>query len=192
MKVRTAESRQAYKDQRNFVNVLKKQSTKDMWTNIGRDLENDVRGTKKLLYSMAKGYKNRVEDKPKNASIKSSEGDTITGNDKVTDRCLEYFEDLLNIDDGISDHEGNVPDDDISLDDSLHEDPITTGELEAAIKLTKDNKAPGPDEVPVETIKAGGEPLKAVMLDLMNLAWSSGIVCTIRMEQIYYMCNLQE
>ena len=122
---------------------------------------------------MAKGHKNRTEDKPKNASIRDDSGEIVTGNDKVTDRWVEYFEDLLNIE--VSDDDPtNVQTD---QEDVLPVDnPITMEELEKAIKLTKDNKAPGPDEIPVETIKAGGIPLMLLLLDLMNLAWRTGTV----------------
>ncbi|XP_060759628.1 protocadherin beta-11-like [Neoarius graeffei] len=38
------------------------------------------------------------------------------------------------------------------------DDPITIEEVESALKLTKNNKAPGPDDIPIETNK--GDPLE--------------------------------
>ena len=49
-------------------------------------------------------------------------------------------------------------------------------EIDKALNQTKNNKAAGPDLIPIETIKAGGEPLKLLLLDLMNLAWNTGTV----------------
>jgi hypothetical protein len=154
--------------------MIKKQAKKAMWTNIGQDLENDVQGTKKLLYSMAKGYKSRLDDKPKNASLKDVNGEIVTGNDKVADRWLEYFEDLLNVPDESDEDTSN--DQNEEDDDAIDENPITMQELEEALKLTRDNKSPGPDQIPVETLKAGGDSLKMLLLDLMNLAWRTGTV----------------
>jgi exonuclease III len=174
LKLRTQPSRQAYVNQRRYVNMIKKQAKKAMWTNIGQDLENDVQGTKKLLYSMAKGYKSRLDDKPKNASLKYVNGEIVTGNDKVADRWLEYFEDLLNVPDESDEDTSNDQNEDD--DDAIDENPITMQELEEALKLTRDNKSPGPDQIPVETLKAGGDSLKMLLLDLMNLAWRTGTV----------------
>ena len=175
LKTRTRESRIDYDNQKRQVNRIKRKAKEDMWNNIGQDLENDVQGTKKLLYSMAKGFKNRLEDKPKNTSIKDEDGEIVTGNDKVADRWVEYFEDLLNV--GVSEEDPtNIQDDQDNESFTEPDNPITMAELEKALKLTKDNKSPGPDEIPVETIKAGGPPLLLLLLELMNLAWSTGIV----------------
>ena len=68
-----------------------------MWKQIGRDLDQDLKGTRKLIYSMSKGYKNRFDDKPKNTSLKDKDGVMITGEERVSSRWIEYFEDLLNV-----------------------------------------------------------------------------------------------
>ena len=46
---------------------------------------------------MAKNYKNRNEDKPKNATIKNKDGEAVTWNENVADRWMEYFEDFLTV-----------------------------------------------------------------------------------------------
>jgi hypothetical protein len=143
-----------------------------MWTKIGQDLETDLDGTRKLIYSMAKNYKNRSDDKPKNATIKDKDGETITGDENVANRWMEYFEDLLNVDEEDANDDAARE----AVNDRVGDNPITMAELEAAIALTRNNKAPGSDHIPVETIKAGGEPLKILLLELFNKAWSSGVV----------------
>ena len=69
LKNSTPENRAAYMKQRNHVNQVKKWARKGMWTRIGNDLQEDVRETKKLLYSMSKAYKSRNDDKPKNTKL---------------------------------------------------------------------------------------------------------------------------
>ena len=177
LKLRTPESRDAYVNQRKHVYYVKKHAKSNMWKKIGEDLENDLEGTRKLIYGMAKNYKNRNEDKPKNATIKDKDGEAVTGNENVADRWMEYFEDLLNVDadDEIDNTATNINSSRV-MENEADNNPITMAELEAAIKLTRNNKSPGADAIPVETLKAGGQPLKTLLLDLMNKAWSSAIV----------------
>ncbi|XP_071493217.1 uncharacterized protein [Diadema antillarum] len=70
LKNRTAENSEAYVKQRNYVNQVKKWARKGMWTRIGKDLHEDVKGTKKLLYGMPKAYKTRSDGRTKNTTLK--------------------------------------------------------------------------------------------------------------------------
>ncbi len=126
---------------------------------------------------MAKNYKNQNEDKPKNATSKDKDGEAVTGNENVVDRWMEYFEDLLNVyaEDEIDDTAININSSRV-MKNEADNNPITMAEFEAAIKLTRNNKSPGADAILVETLKAGGQPLKTLLLELMNKAWSSAIV----------------
>ena len=108
LKNRTPENRAAYVKQRNHVNQVKKWARKGMWTRIGNDLQEDVRGTKKLLYSMSKAYKSRNDDKPKNTTLKAESGEIITGQNNVSNRWAEYFQNLLNVTDEDNHQEGGL------------------------------------------------------------------------------------
>ena len=177
LKNRTVENREAYVKQRNYVNQVKKRARKGMWARIGNDLHEDVKGTKKLLYSMSKAYKTRSDGRSKNTTLKDKSGVIITGQNNVANRWAEYFQELLNVNDeenqqGKSCREPTPPEP-VASD---QEDLICMEEIEAVLKLTKNNKAPGPDMIPIETIKAGGQPLKDMLLELFNRAWVSGTV----------------
>ncbi|KAI8511727.1 hypothetical protein Bbelb_108270 [Branchiostoma belcheri] len=175
LKVRTVESRLAYVQQRNRANRTKKKAQKEMWENIGKDLEIDAQGTKKLLYSMSKAYKSRNDDKPRNSTLKDETGELITGQNKIIDRWIEYFQKLLNVEE-----EGqtfnDLPQQTTENAADMTETAITMEELEMALSLTKNNKTPGPDMIPIETIKAGGDTLKLMILNLLNHAWETGSV----------------
>jgi len=49
---------------------------------------------------------------------------------------------------------------------------ITHVKIKSAIKKLKNGKAAGCDNIPPEAIKAGGEVLQEVFLDLYNRIWS--------------------
>ena len=176
LKERTPESRESYVNQRKAVYYAKKKAKSDMWTSIGLDLQQDLKGTRKLIYSMSKNFKNRSDDKPKNATIRDKNGEMITGQENVAARWVEYFEDLLNIENEDDDENEHVDDETTEPAVDNTAEPITMEELEKALRLTKSNKAAGPDLIPIETIKAGGEPLKRLILELLNLAWNTGTV----------------
>ena len=65
-----------------------------MGKKIGRDLEEDYHGTRKLLYTMAKGY--RKINKEKSYSLKDDQGNLLTELVDADRRWNEYFEGLLN------------------------------------------------------------------------------------------------
>ena len=51
---------------------------------------------------------------------------------------------------------------------------FTIDEVEEAIKSLKNNKACGWDKITAETLKAGGLPMRQLLLRVINLAWSQG------------------
>jgi hypothetical protein len=51
------ESREEYVKLRNKCEDVKRNSKQQVWQMIGEDLRQDLEGTRKLLYSMAKNYR---------------------------------------------------------------------------------------------------------------------------------------
>ena len=62
MKTRTAEGRQQYKNVRNETEKVKRRAKETCWRRIGADLENDLNGTKNLLYSLAKNDRGKSSE----------------------------------------------------------------------------------------------------------------------------------
>ena len=132
------ENRAAYVKQRNHVNQAKNWARKGMWTKIGNDLQEDVRGTNKLLYSMSKAYTSRNHDKPKNITLKAESGEIITGQNNVSNRWAEYFQNLLNVTDEDNHQERDCGEPTPHLAASTdQDDPIRMDELKSTLKLTK-------------------------------------------------------
>ena len=77
----------------------------------------------------------------------------------VLSRWKEHFDALLNGE--------QTPGQDISflVDDSRPvAEPTTQREVSDAINSLKNNKAPGPDDIPAELLKHGGEELVRILL----------------------------
>jgi hypothetical protein len=65
---------------------------------------------------------------------------------------------------------------------------ITLKELKNALKSIKNNKSPGPDEIPIEVIKSAGHEMMEFLVKLLNTCWR----CTKGLEQITDLPDLQK
>ena len=75
MKNRTKASREKYVKQRNLVNSTRRTVKQNCRKKLGRELEEDLQGNKKLLYNLAKSY--RQGDKESVAAVKDQEGNLL-------------------------------------------------------------------------------------------------------------------
>ena len=76
---------------------MKNVAKQDMWAKIGSDLEEDLSGTKKLLYCMAKNYHGK--DKGTLYAIKDKSNNLLTKPEEIAEHWGEYCMELLNIQD---------------------------------------------------------------------------------------------
>ncbi|KAI8484820.1 hypothetical protein Bbelb_374170 [Branchiostoma belcheri] len=155
LKVRTSAARVDYECKRKAANQLKRRLKKEQWVRIGEDLKADFKCGRKLLYGMAKSYRNgRSQETSPN--VLDKDGNILRDKDKIDSRWQEHFQELLNVvgdmnhDPLTTNHETPVVDN-----TETHEPDITMEELDAALKSMKNNRAPGPDFLCIETIKAG-------------------------------------
>ena len=168
---RTPETRLEYENQRRTVNITKRQAQATMWENIGNELEQDFGNSKKLLYSMAKSYRGKSAEGTM-GGLRDKNGNLILDIEMKGNRWNEYFSELFNID-AEEDANGNYmhQDEDVTV-----EEPISLDEIRSALKGMKNNKSAGPDSIPIETIKAGGERLLDWLRVMFNEALESGVV----------------
>ena len=168
LKERTEDSRINYVTLRNESKRTKRKVVDETWERIGRDLEEDYHGTRKLLYSMAKGY--RKVNKEKSYSLKDDQNNLLTEPEDVDRRWNEYFEGLLNT------YEER-PEEDICEDEEednlVEEGRITEEEVLTALKHMRNNKAAGIDEIPAEIYKNGGQHTIDYLTWICNIAWKT-------------------
>ena len=132
MKTRQAEDRLSYEISRKNTERVKNAAKQDMWAKIGSDLEEDLSGTKKLLYSMAKSYRGKI--KGTSYAIKDKSNNLLTEPEELAICCGEYFMELLNIrdDEGASQE---LEESEILADDG--NDSITVEEVRQVMKQMK-------------------------------------------------------
>ena len=163
---------------------MKNAAKQDMWPKIGSDLEEDLSGTKKLLYSMAKSY--RGKNKGTAYAIKDKSNNLLTEPEEIAKRWGEYFMELLNIrdDEGASQE---LEENEILAEDDGN-DSITVEEVRQVMKQMKNGKAPGDDGIPFELLGAGWECIVQQLLKMFNIAyrsesvpldWQRGVICPL-------------
>lgn len=106
--------------------------------------------------------------------MKSKDGELLTASDKIKDRWVEHFNDLLN----------QPSDVDLSIVDNIDQlpviestsRPIEEQELDQALSNTRLGKSPGPGGILPEILVHGGHRLRAFLLVLFNICWTTEII----------------
>ena len=150
MKTRRLEDRHEYIAARNEAERVKRREKREEWRRIGRDLEKDYTCTRKLLFSIAKNYRNSNTGTA--CPIREVENNIITEPEKVINRWREYFEELLNV----IEAENVQYESDIDIDVGEEYEEISVEEVKKALKQMKRGKATGDDGMPVEIRQGEG------------------------------------
>ena len=114
----------------------------------------------KKIYRIAK-YRNKVKkDISHVKQVKDGSGAVLMDEETVRERWKEYFENLLNEEYPREQHKNRTPNQGLTV-------GVTRVEVESALRKMKNNKATGPDEIPVEAWRALGEEGLDLLWDLM-------------------------
>ncbi|XP_076038778.1 uncharacterized protein LOC143023980 [Oratosquilla oratoria] len=125
---------------------VKNQGKDKTWDKIGKDLAQDLLGTRKLIYKLAKNY--RKKSAPPSYAVKDENGEELlTDAEKNDSRWKNYFENLLNIPNNV---EQNEPEFNVEELLESDEDPITVEEIKSSLIRMKNGKAVGEDMIPSE------------------------------------------
>ena len=123
---------------------------------------------RKKIYKLANARKRMATDIGRITAVKNKDGTLLTGDDEVKGRWLDYFDDLLNIENEREDLEGILP-----VQGPIEE--IYLEEVIIQIGKMKKNKACGPDCLPIEVAKALGDEGAIWMTGVLNETMRKGI-----------------
>ena len=109
--------------------------------------------------------------------VKDRNGATFSDKEKVKERWVEHFENVLNQDTVA----GKDIDENEKVCDTLDvkEDLFSEEELATVLKGLKNNKAPGADSMINEFLKCGGSEVRNKLLKIMNMIFEKGEVTMI-------------
>ena len=165
MKTRRLEDQNRYKEACRETDRIKATSKSEIMVRIGQDLENDLQGTRKLIYSTAKNY--RKGSHPQTYVIKDPRNRTILTDVREIELGWKfYFGALLN-NQPITQEEPLI----FNVIESTEPD-IAIREVNEALKKMKNGKAPGIDELPAELLKNMGQDGVLWLSELLNMLWN--------------------
>ena len=117
------------------------------------------------LYNITKKLSQR-NTKPERP-VEDNSGNQIIGVENQRQRWMEHFEELLN-----RPLPENPPDIQPAVEDlQINCNPRSRGEIRRAIKQLRNNKAPGPDAIPAEALKADIETTVDMLHPLFEQIW---------------------
>ena len=167
MKTRRDDVHENYKDACREVERVKAMAKEQSWIKIGEDLQNDLQGTRKLIYKTASNY--RKGSHPPTYAIKNpSDGTLLTETREIELGWKNYFETLLNI-------PNDALNEDVAFEfhtEASTEPDISMVELEEALGRVRNGKAPGVDQIPGELLKHMGNDGNMWFLELLAMLWN--------------------
>ena len=171
MQRRNINTRTAYVEARNEAERIKREAKKQTWENLGDELERDIQGTRKLIYSIARNYRKREE--PTARTIKDKEGVLLTEQEEIDERWREYFSELLGTTEEPQIQE--LGEEEGITEETINENSISREEIKLALKEMKKGKSPGVDELPAELLSAGDDMIDWIHR-LFSQVWKEGKV----------------
>ena len=166
---RSENSREKYKEKNREVKVATNQKKNAVDERDGVQMSRKFRENKKLFWSDVNSK--RKERDQMSMRVRNSDGHIVTDERGVKQRWTEYFEWLLNVDNG---RRAQLTENGLV---GMHE--VANGEIEIslqdvrkAVKKLKNGKSPGVDGITSEMLKCGGECLLEWLRRVCN-------VCTL-------------
>jgi len=128
-------------------------------------LEEDYKGTRKVLYSMANNFGSK-----KNKSsevVKDANGDLLVEPEDIACRWRKYFDALFNVRNDLFQSDDGY----LGINEEDSEGNITEQELKIAIASMRRGKAVKEDGIPVEVVATVGANAMGQLLKVMQIAY---------------------
>ena len=151
---RNDRNKEEYKRKNRQVNVAVREKKNAVDERDGVKMSRHFRENKKLFWSDVNRKRNAREQM--NMKVRDSEGNMLTEGARVQQRWREYFEGLLNVDDGRRAQMSAVIRERMN-DDANGVLEVGVEDVRKAVKKLKKGKSPGVDGITSEMLKCGGE-----------------------------------
>lgn len=174
MQNRNDESLEAYRVQKRVVKRCVKEAKEKGWVKFGKDLEEAGQQRNKVFWSKVKKIRNGG-NKQYPGSVLSKSGDLVLGKKNVLKRWKEYFNELLNVENAVSE---NV-DTNESVNAGMNAEQlegISEDEIRMTLRKLSCGKAAGVDEIRNEYLICSGLVGLRWLHRIFNLAFKTSVV----------------
>ena len=167
----TPNNKKKWKDLQRLVQQVTRDLQNSWWVQRARDIQASAdEGRIQAFYEGIKSVTGPIKNNI--SPIRDRDGTLLKDSEKILKRWAEYYSELLN-----SSH----PVDESAVEELPELPPVlelddlpTLQEVKTAVESLKCGKAPGPDGIPAEVFKYGGEDLLHRLTDLIQWCWRSG------------------
>lgn len=160
-----------YKKQRRKVKELILEAKKKCWEDFGHKMETDYQTNQKLFYRVIKNSRtSKTQTTIK--QIKDKNGNLLTTDREIIERWKEHFQGMFNPKINVAQQE---EEDNKQLEQGKEEE-IDEIEIREAIKMLKNGKAAGHDQITAEMLKSMGSEGLKILKVICNKAWMEGKV----------------
>ena len=159
---------------------IKKKCTnahEDYLTEKCKIIEKSYNSNPKVVHQRTREISSKKYYKTTTGCIKDKNGNILFEEQTIKQRWTEYIKELY--DD--PERDGRL----IKFNNDLSGPEITKSEVREAISSMKNGKAVGPDEIPVEVIKALGDSAVDVLHDLANTIYKTGEIPEILQKSVF-------
>jgi exonuclease III len=157
------DDKEKYKEAKKEAKQIVAEAKSRVWDDLYGELETSE-GEKKL-FKLGKKRNKASKDLTQIKQMKNEQGKVLTDKHEITKRWKQYFEKLLNEENPRSVME------DGTMNQGMTKE-VTREEVEKAVSKMKNNKATGPDEIPVEAWKCLGKLGIDKLTELMQKIWN--------------------
>lgn len=161
-KNRSQMKRMIDKEQKQLVKSLVKEAKERVWVKFGEDLGNAGQQRNKVFWTKVKRIRNGGNSQAPGTILDESD-DLIFGKKNVLKRWKEYFDELLNV-------ENNVSNESVDVNSNVEISEISMDEIEAVLRKLKWGKAAGVDEIRNEFLLCSGNVGVRWLHRIFNLA----------------------
>ena len=162
-----------YKDVRKEVKRAVRRAKRDANERWGMKLAEDFSSNKKMFWREVK--RSRKGGEVVEECVKDANGNVLSASGEVCERWKEYFDGLLNVDDGRRAQITVLTGGSVGRSDVMNAE-VRLQEVLEAINRLKSGKASGMDGVKAEYLKCGGVVCAEWMVRLLNVCMNSGVV----------------
>ena len=170
---RSERSREEYREKKQEVKRVTRQKKNESDERDGMNLSRRFRENKKLFWSDVN--RKRKQRDQMSMKVRDSDGNMINEESRVKERWTEYFEWLLNVDDG---RRAELTESGL---EGIHEYAneefeVSVDDVRKAVNKLKKGKSPGVDGITSEMLKCGGECLLEWLRRVCNVCLLNGKV----------------